>query len=154
MRASRRPPSAAGRAKQGNRGQMERGGQVGQTGVVADEKACVHQHAGDREQVQTLQDCGGPGTSVHHARDRVPIRRPAQHDRAEAPVPEPLDESGDEGRIGTLVATAAPWMNSDDRRLSTRSRRREVRPAIGEHRVRYTQPTPVLPSGRHLAQRL
>lgn len=94
MRAARGPTPAIRRPEQSNRRQMERGGQMGEAGVVANEEVRMRQHSGDREQIQMLQDGRPRGASIRHVGDHALISRPADQNGIRLVGLEPLNGPG------------------------------------------------------------
>ena len=115
LRATWRPPPAIRRPEQGNRWHMERGGQMGETGVVADEEICVGQQAGHRKEVLVLE-CHRPARArISHLGDHVVVRRPSDQHRNGVVGLEARNGRGHQSGGDAFVATAAARMEDHQR---------------------------------------
>jgi hypothetical protein len=73
---------------------MERGGQMGETGVVADEEIRMGQQAGHREEVLVLEDHRPARAGISHLGDHAVVRRPSDQHRNDVVGLETCDGRG------------------------------------------------------------
>lgn len=104
-----------GRPKQRDRGDMEAGGEMGQSGIMPDKTISMSDDSGDRKKIKTLQYPNGVRIGALKGCDLIIIRRSTDHERRNPIAFISFQEIGKQPWSRAFMAASASGMDDYER---------------------------------------